>query len=620
MTQRANHNNNYVKGSEVFVGGLPTTVTENKIHEVFSECGNIAEVRLMKDQKGNVKGFCFVKFGTKEAAEKAVKEKNGITLDGKKIGVLPSNEQNTLYFGNLNKGWSASEFEGIVRQVFPDVVSVDLAMQQKVGETQTGRKQLNRGFGFVTFSSHAAASRAHRLGSKGDFTLGGKSHPAVEWAEDGSEVDPNVLAKIKIAFIRNLPADADESYLKKLFEPWGEIEKVVLLKKGKSPVGFVHFAKRTDLDIAIKEMNMKAVQGPNGGPTCNLSVEVARPMEKNKKRAREDSESLPPNINMTDVSEDASNAYSIDHVSVIPASAAQQELNYVDPYEAAVVALPGIVKERVLRILRLGIATRADIDIQTLTSLRELPESTAISVLDQLMLYGADTKDKGIYLAGLIFKHQNGKHSRNELPRNLPRLAEVTQRDISLSSFCGRLVPEVSVPNHVGRTLTSYSDRVHLPAVRSNSPPAGFAIPRHDDYVVRSAAAAVSEYPVLTRSSLGMPTELNSSALIAPSPSSVYGRKWSPSRPSAVEYQDRIYLNPHIEHLSALEGLRSNPRVELMPAVQERLKTTLDRASVDEYHPTPQPQVRFDPYTGEPYKFDPFTGEPIVPGKLPRRS
>lgn len=31
-----------------------------------------------------------------------------------------------------------------------------------------------------------------------------------------------------------------------------------------------------------------------------------------------------------------------------------------------------------------------------------------------------------------------------------------------------------------------------------------------------------------------------------------------------------------------------------------------------------RPQVRFDPYTGEPYKFDPFTGEPILPEGLSR--
>lgn len=33
----------------------------------------------------------------------------------------------------------------------------------------------------------------------------------------------------------------------------------------------------------------------------------------------------------------------------------------VDPYEAAVISLPVAVKERLLRILRLGIATRFDV-------------------------------------------------------------------------------------------------------------------------------------------------------------------------------------------------------------------------------------------------------------------
>lgn len=30
-------------------------------------------------------------------------------------------------------------------------------------------------------------------------------------------------------------------------------------------------------------------------------------------------------------------------------------------------------------------------------------------------------------------------------------------------------------------------------------------------------------------------------------------------------------------------------------------------------HRPARPQIRFDPFTGEPYKFDPFTGEPIRP-------
>lgn len=38
-----------------------------------------------------------------------------------------------------------------------------------------------------------------------------------------------------------------------------------------------------------------------------------------------------------------------------------QEMDYLDPYEAAVIALPVLVKERLVRILRLGIATRYDV-------------------------------------------------------------------------------------------------------------------------------------------------------------------------------------------------------------------------------------------------------------------
>lgn len=35
-------------------------------------------------------------------------------------------------------------------------------------------------------------------------------------------------------------------------------------------------------------------------------------------------------------------------------------------------------------------------------------------------------------------------------------------------------------------------------------------------------------------------------------------------------------------------------------------------------HQPTRSQVRFDPFTGEPYKFDPFTGEPIQPESLSR--
>ncbi|XP_076935572.1 uncharacterized protein LOC143602295 [Bidens hawaiensis] len=124
--------------------------------------------------------------------------------------------------------------------VFPDVVSIDLS--QPPNEAAGNKKIKNRGFAFVKFSSHVAASRAFMLGSKPGFVLGDFLHPSVKWAEEDAGVDQDELAKIKIAFVRNLPSNTDENYLKLLFGPFGTIENVVVHNKGSSLVGFSFFS------------------------------------------------------------------------------------------------------------------------------------------------------------------------------------------------------------------------------------------------------------------------------------------------------------------------------------------------------------------------------------------
>ncbi|KAK2989847.1 hypothetical protein RJ640_025506, partial [Escallonia rubra] len=559
-----------VKGLEVFVGGLPRNVSEEKIREVFSTCGEVKEVRLIKDQKGTLKGFCFVRFATKEAAEFAVKEKSGLVeknvdviLDGKQIGVLPSADQDTLFLGNLYKGWSVEDFDKIVRRVFPDVVSVDLALPSNSGETPIGQKKQNRGFAFVKFSSHAAAARAYRAGSKAEFLLDGNLHPAVQWADEEPVADPKELAKVKIGFMRNLPAGADERYLKKLFMPFGKVEKVVLSKKSSSSVGFIHFADRSDLDDAIKEMNGKTVPGPNGGLSYIIQIEVARPIDKSRKRAREEPQSKQAS-KISSHSKILGDGPSFSspgfHTSVTHKCCAAntefmafyyQEVVLADPYEAAVVSLPVAVKERLLRILRLGIATRFDIDIHSLATLKELPESTAISVLDQFMLSGADKHNKGSYLAGLLSRHQVDKLGLHQFPRTLPRVNDIALEESELSRFSSRVhLPAVdSIASHVGVT-----------AARSNSHPSRYS-------------SLYSDYPLSSGAVFRRMEETSASPLQQiPASSALYGKV----------------------------------------GVDSHLTSRVDR------QPT-RSQVRFDPFTGEPYKFDPFTGEPILPESLPRR-
>ncbi|XP_024984001.1 uncharacterized protein LOC112519906 isoform X2 [Cynara cardunculus var. scolymus] len=577
------------KGVEVFVGGLARSLTEDKVHKVFSTCGEIMDMRLIKDQKGNLKGFGFVRFATKQAADKALKELSGSMLEGKKIGVLPSAAQDTLFLGNLNKGWSADDFNKIVRQVFPDVVSIDLALPQGGSETASGKKIKNRGFGFVKFSSHATAARAFRAGSKPDFVLGGALHPSVQWAEEDTEANPDEIAKVKIAFIRNLPSSTDESFLKKLFVPFGKVEKVVVSSKGDSSVGFVHFAQRSHLDNAIEELNEKIVQGPKGSPSFKLQVEVARPMEKKRKRVYEDPQSTQPR-------EISSKSKPRSYEPVLNSfdgheETLQKEPFVADPYEAAVLLLPVAVRERLLRILRLGIATRYDIEVESLSKLAELPESTAISILDQFMLSGAEKHDK--YQVEKLGMDQ-------QLPSSLLRLGDTNTRE-----------------------SVGLSARVHLPAIDS--------LGMHVDPSVSWSESYASRYSSLYSDHHRLPT--SRAGVVRTEERSPLSLLEFPGSSTTASYS-RYLVNSHIppayanmEEMSPIPshripGSSSTPYSKIAndPYRTPGPSLAYAKGGADPPHvaassdrqPT-RPQMRFDPFTGQPYKFDPFTGEPIVP-------
>ncbi|XP_072951347.1 uncharacterized protein [Typha angustifolia] len=559
----------FVKGSEIFVGGLPRTVTESMIRELFSPCGEIIEVRMMKDQSGNSKGFCFVRFMTKEAALQAQKEKNRVMLQGKNIGVALSSDQDSLFFGNLRKEWCSEEFDKLVRQAFQDVLSVELAMPSSSENSSAGRKQLNRGFAFVRFSSHADAARAYRIGSKSDFLLGGL-HPSIDWAEE-PEIDPEEMAKIKTAFVGNLPTSSDEEYLKKLFEPLGKVERVALSRKGHFPVGFVHFAKRSDLDNAIKEMDGKTIQGPHRGPSFKIQVSVARPAEKDRKRVRDEAKSEPGNKSKDppDYSYESHVHNSLDRqtkaprlANMVPASA--------DPYETAVLSLPSAVKERLLQVLRLGIATRYDVDIHCITSLKELPESAAIAVLDQFILSGRYKLDKGAYFSSLVAKHHMDKFAFGGNPSLLPRSNYIAKDSALLN---------LGAPHHgqgIDHTSARYSSYSSSPGVHP------YTYSLRDD-------------PLLSQSSGTKLGETTSS----------YGKL----HPSFMDY--KIGNRSDSQFTSSAERPAERPRIKLdlfaeRPAERPQIK--FDPFSE---RPAERPRIKFDPFTGQPYRFDPFTGEPL---------
>merc|ERR1740130_1604964 len=56
----------------VFVRGLPFAATEETLNKDFGECGEIDTLRMPLNEEGSCKGFCFIKYTSKEGMDKAM--------------------------------------------------------------------------------------------------------------------------------------------------------------------------------------------------------------------------------------------------------------------------------------------------------------------------------------------------------------------------------------------------------------------------------------------------------------------------------------------------------------------------------------------------------------------
>ncbi|VAI13772.1 unnamed protein product [Triticum turgidum subsp. durum] len=680
-----------VKGAEVFVGGLPRSATEGTLREIFSTCGEIVDLHIMKDQNGVSKGFGFVRFAERECAYIAKRQKNGIELQGKRLAVDLSLDQDTLFFGNLCKEWSAEEFEELIHKTFKDVISVDLATASNL-DSSTSKRRLNRGFAFVRFSSHGAAARVLRIGSRTDFMLGGILHPAINWAERESNVDADEMAKIKTAFVGNLPANANEEYLKKLFGHFGEVIRVAVSRKGQYPVGFIHFGSRSELDNAIKEMDGKTVSGPNRGPSFKIQVSVARPaVENDNKRSREEVKTRRSNVSggKPDYSHGRYGHDSIERQTKAP-RLSNRVSDVTDPYEAAVNSLPSAVNELLLRILRLGIGSPYDIDIHCIKSLSELPESGAVAVLNQFLITGSDKRNKGEYFLSLIAKRKVEAFGAAQILQDttyLSRNSEIqtkryrhqdydytasgSSRYSSLGGYPSSSYVDDPIVSQSRRYAEERPAAVRYPEPRLRReevlleprPNIGRQLDRiytqEQSYNERSAHEArqdtgrhldrrdIHEHSYKERSAheprqdTGRHLDRRYTQEQSYNDRSAHETRQDTGRhldrrniheQSYIErsaHEPRQNTGRHLERRYTQEQSYIERPAEAVLSRERRLVSATGYAtniepefksrSSAEYSAEHQ-QMRFDPYTGEPYKFDPFTGEPIRPEASLRRS
>jgi|ERR671924_1637545 RNA recognition motif-containing protein len=74
--------------NKLYVGGLPYSVTEGRLQEIFAPHGTVESARVISDKfTGQSRGFGFVEMGSGGEAQRAIEALNGTQLDGRTLTV-----------------------------------------------------------------------------------------------------------------------------------------------------------------------------------------------------------------------------------------------------------------------------------------------------------------------------------------------------------------------------------------------------------------------------------------------------------------------------------------------------------------------------------------------------
>ena len=81
-------------GNKLYVGGLPYSVTDQQLQDLFTQHGTVSSAKVISDRyTGRSRGFGFVEMATSEEAQKAIAAMNGTQFEGRTLVVNEAKPQ-----------------------------------------------------------------------------------------------------------------------------------------------------------------------------------------------------------------------------------------------------------------------------------------------------------------------------------------------------------------------------------------------------------------------------------------------------------------------------------------------------------------------------------------------
>ena len=206
------------KGCELFIGNLNISTEEDDLMKLFKPYGNITDIRIHKNED-NKKCYAFVRYSNKEMANNALKLDSTL-LNNRHIKVTKSNENATIFIGNIRKTWTQEELETKIRRIFHNINKIEFFSDPL-------NPNKNRGFCFGIFNTRNEDIKAlNYVTKKGGINIDGISITC-DWAD---VVDDDDNSKSNQIFISNIKKDVEENDLKNYFSRFAKVISVIMSK------------------------------------------------------------------------------------------------------------------------------------------------------------------------------------------------------------------------------------------------------------------------------------------------------------------------------------------------------------------------------------------------------
>eukprot|EP01111_Echinosteliopsis_oligospora_P010702 TRINITY_DN338_c0_g1_i1.p1 TRINITY_DN338_c0_g1~~TRINITY_DN338_c0_g1_i1.p1 ORF type:complete len:611 (-),score=168.76 TRINITY_DN338_c0_g1_i1:93-1925(-) len=267
----------------IFIKNLHKDIDHKALYDTFSASGNILSCKVVTDDGNKSKGYGFVHFETKEAAEKAIHKVNGMMLYEQKVFVGPfvarkerlkstdgEQKYTNIYVKNIKEGVTEEQLKSLFQEY--GTITNAAIMSDNSGKS--------KGFGFVNFETPEAAKKAVEALNNTDTALNNKDSPNgkllfVGRAQKKSEREAELRQKFEALknerlnkyqgvnlYVKNLEDNVDDEKLRAEFAPFGNITscKVMKADNGTSKgFGFVCYTTPEEATRAVSEMNTKII-------------------------------------------------------------------------------------------------------------------------------------------------------------------------------------------------------------------------------------------------------------------------------------------------------------------------------------------------------------------------